>query len=155
MSNPSNDPPLDRTMNAKPRRRRAGTTLLEIAVSAILLSVLAATLGEGLISLDAVHAELNRRQVAQIEAANELQRVAALDWDKLVAMKDGPAQLSTAAKQSLAKAEMTMHIDAPAGEPDARRIRVELHWIGPLSGRPESPIRLSAWVYQKGRKSSP
>ena len=127
-------------------------TLVEVTAASFLMAILAATLIEGLVSVQTQRSELSRRQIARFEAANQLQRIAALRWNQLIAVPNGPVPLSQTARQSLPSAQMTAHITVPPDDPDARRIAVELQWLGPSTGQPEAPIRLTAWAYQKARR---
>lgn len=135
-------------------RARRGTMLIEITVASLLATVLATLLAQGLLALHAQRAETERRQIARFEAANELQRIAALDWNKLAPIPTHQAALSETAVQELPSGRLTSQIETPPDDPDARRIHVELQWLGPTTGQPEEPIRLTAWVHQKARTTS-
>jgi hypothetical protein len=129
--------------------------MLEVAVAAVLMTALAGLLGEGVVLLNAQRSAAARRQLAQFEVANEMQRASALPWSELTKLASDSVPISDAAKLSLPQARMTTRVAAAAGEADARRITVELRWIGPLSGQPEAPVRLVSWAYKTARRPSP
>lgn len=137
------------------RTTRGGTMLIEAGVAIVLLGVLTMTLSDGLLAVHAIRAQAARRQIARFEAANELQSIVAMRWDDLTALFGGSAKISDAATSALPGARMTIRVVAPAGEADARQIYVELSWLGPQSGQPEAPIRLTAWAYKNARRPSP
>lgn len=146
--------PLELKPGRSPTPPRCGVTLVEIAAASLLLTVLATLLTQGLLALRAEHGEAHLRQIARYEVANELQRLAALPWNELVTVPSGPSALSAAAKDRLPGARMTIAIETPA-DAEVRRIHVELQWLGPTTGQPEQPIRLTTWVYRQARKESP
>jgi hypothetical protein len=143
-------------MNRTGNRRATclGSTLVEITVASFLTIVLATTLEQGLLALHAQRAEAGRRRVARCETANELQRLAALDWNELAPAPVHQVALSKAATRELPNGRLTSQIETPADDPGSRRIHVELQWLGPSSGQPEEPIRLTAWVHERARRPS-
>jgi hypothetical protein len=138
-----------------PTARRRGTTMLEVVSATVLMTAMAGLLGEGMVMVQTQRSTIVRRQVAQFEVADEMQRIAALSWNELTIFSGGNAPLSDTAKESLPQARMITRVETLAGEADARRITVELHWMGPLSGQPEAPVRLVSWAYKNGRRPMP
>ena len=130
-------------------------TMLEVAAATVLMTVLAGMLGEGVVLLQTQRSTAARRQIAQFEVSNEMQRIAALPWSELTIVSSSNAPISDTAKQSLPQARMTTRVETLAGKSDTRRITVELHWIGPLSQQPEAPVRLVSWAYKNARRPAP
>ena len=130
----------------RPRPRRA-VFLAETAAAGLILA-LAMVLIVRLVSWTAVERRsAERRGWAIQEAANAMEVLAALPFDRLTtASARAAAKLSPSAAAILPGGAVEV---AVSDEAPMKRISLSIRWAGP-SGRPESPVRLTAWVARKG-----
>lgn len=133
-------------MKARSRLKRRAYLLIETAMAGLLvalamamtLTLLTWTLSERRIS--------ERRGWATQEAANLMERLTALPFDRLdSSTARTEATLSAGASSVLPAAKFEAEIH---DEPPLKRIDVTLSWKG-ASGRLEAPMRLTSWVARK------
>ena len=125
-------------------RSRGGTTVVEVIVAVALLGAGLALTGEVLYHTSLLRRENERRQCAQQEAANALERIRGWSWQQLTAESLPEITLSDAAKRQLPQGELTVQIAEDADDSQARRVIVEVAWQL-RNGQPASPVRLAAW----------
>ncbi len=123
-----------------------GFTLIELMAATALLVTFVAVLVPMFQATVAQRRSIERRQAATLEAANALERVSALGWDELTAERAAAIRLSEEARQTLPGGELKLEFIQTAGEPDCRRIVVEVGWE-PQPGQPRQTVRLAAWRF--------
>ena len=87
------------------------------------------------------------RQTAIREAANLMERLGTVPFDRLTPEGVAAVQLSGEARRALPEAELEVQLSSPPGQPEAKRIVVLLRWQD-RTGRFLRPVRLVAWRYQ-------
>jgi type II secretory pathway pseudopilin PulG len=127
--------------------QRRGTTLVEIAVAGALLAMLMAFAFQVLALSAAQQRAQARRQRALAEASNAMERLAALPWDQLTSERAESQQRAQPTDSIAPSATWSVDIAQPPGEPNARRIAVEVRWPD-AAGLSERPVRLVAWRYR-------
>jgi Tfp pilus assembly protein PilV len=128
------------------RWARSGTTLMEVSVALVVLSLAMAAL----VQLAVLSARQRRvsetRRLAIQEVANQAEHVAALAWeatepDKLTAWTPS-AELSGSAPT----AECVIRVTEDAGPPAGRRVHLEVTWAD-AAGHPVQPVGLTLWKF--------
>jgi len=125
---------------------RRGLTLLEVTVTSLLLAVLFA------VSMRMVGATAARRRAAEDrraamrEAANVMERLAVRPWNELTPEAVADLRLSNEAANALRGATLKIDVTDQPGEPQGKRIVVEVHWRD-SAGKSLPPRRLTAWRY--------
>lgn len=125
---------------------RSGFTLLEITVALGLLAF-GLMLTAQLLGLAARqrHAA-GQLLVAQLEAANALERIAAMPYDGVTAELLSNLSLSSDAKATLADGQLKAKVETAADSaPHYKRITVEVAW--PAGEGPPRTVELTSWKY--------
>ncbi len=138
------------------KRQRTGTTVFEMTVAIVLLmaAVLSATQLIGA-SVNA-RRKADRRQLARYEAANLMERVAALPWAEVTnenlqawpLAEELQKQLPGARLQALVEEVAVGESDTSEKKPPlaalpAKKITLAISWNGPA----KSHVRLMSWRY--------
>ena len=133
----------------KTRGKRRAFLLVETVMAGLLVA-LAMTLTVGLLSwVGAERRASERRGWAAQEAANGMERLTALPFDRLTSeVAKTTAKLSDAARGALPDSRLIAEVrDSDDGLP-LKRIDLEVRWRG-RSGLDEAPVRLTSWVARK------
>lgn len=135
-----------------PRRlARRGLTLVEITIAVFLLAV-SMTLTVRVLGWVASERRAGeRRQCATREAANVVEHLTALPWERVTADTARSLTLSDTARMSLPSGELNATVDEPAGG-DAKRVSVRIRWRN-RGGDWDAPVRLTAWTFRAGRNA--
>jgi hypothetical protein len=84
--------------------------------------------------------------VAQLEAANTLERIAAMPYDRVTAESLKSLTISDDAKATLADGELKANVETSADSgPRHKRITVEVAW--PTGEGPPRTVELTSWKY--------
>jgi len=126
---------------------RRGMTILELLVAGAALATLMAVCLQMLSAAAAQRRATEDRQAAIREAANLMERLGTVPFDRLTPEGVGTVQLSGEARRALPDAELQIQLSSPPGQPEAKRIVVLLRWRD-RTGRFLRPVRLVAWRYQ-------
>jgi hypothetical protein len=129
------------------RTSRRGVLLAETAAATLLLAIAMAMIIRlvGWMALERRNAE--RRGWAIQQAANAMETLAAMPFDRLSTESARSATaLSPSARQVLARGEIEASV---TDDPPMKRIDVSVRWTG-KSGNFDAPVRLSAWISRKG-----
>jgi len=130
---------------------RSGFTLLELIVSATLLSVVMITAIPMLGWIARERTLKQHRQAAILEVGNLMERLTQLDWNELTPERAAGFALSEALARQLAEPRLTIRVEPAGLDESAKRAQIELRWeIG--SNRSAPPVRLAAWVYRKAHR---
>lgn len=138
---------------AKGRTTRRGMMLVELAAAAVVLVVACALLAQLLFLAARQERAATARQAAWRAAADELELLAAQEWDQLL-----PAGLQTepappAVRQLLPSAELRMEVKSHEND-FIREIRVEIAWQT-QAGTEAEPVRLLAWKHRPAPEDEP
>lgn len=128
---------------------RRGFTLFEILVAVF---VLVAAMGLALKTVSAVSQAAARtaaRAAAHQEAANTLERLSILPFERLDAAVENPPPPSNAFAKRVTRPRISVAVEEAASAPEgtlARHVVVEVDWKGSRG----VPVRLSTWRYAAG-----
>ena len=125
---------------------RRGMTLMEITIALGMLGAAFGILLPLLQSVSRTQLGVERERLAQVEAANLLERLAQCSYDKLTPESVKNLQLSDAARRELPQAVVVAEVVDQPGELPARRVSVEVKWQ-PAAGQKSPVCRLVTWVY--------
>jgi Tfp pilus assembly protein PilV len=132
--------------------RRRGVTIFELTIAVLLVAVVLSGVAQLLALVSAQHRERERRIAAMHEAANHMERLAALPLSALTEATAAQAALSTEAAALLPDGELTVRVETAepdvsgATAPPARRLVVAVAWKN-ASGAAVKPVRLVSWRY--------
>jgi len=126
---------------------RRGMTVLELLVAGAALATLMAVCLQMLSAAAAQRRAAEDRQTAIREAANLMERLGTVPFDRLTPGGVGAVRLSGEARRGLPGGELEIQLSSPPGQPDAKRIVVLLRWQD-RTGRFLRPVRLVAWRYR-------
>ncbi len=125
---------------------RPGFTLVEALVSCLMLAALT-TLCLQLVGVSAAQRRTaSLREIALQEAANAMERAAAVRWDELTPEAMKSTSLSPEAGNALPGGILAVDVQHLAEIPEAKRITVDVRWE-PSRGKPVEHVRLVAWKY--------
>jgi prepilin-type N-terminal cleavage/methylation domain-containing protein len=128
---------------------RRGFTLIEIAVSVVLLAAAMMLTVQVLGWVASGRRASERRQWAAQEAANVMERFTALPWERISPESARAVTLSPEARQGLPHEELAVSVDDQDGG-RSKRVSVRIRWRN-RAGEWDAPVRLTAWVYRHGR----
>jgi prepilin-type N-terminal cleavage/methylation domain-containing protein len=128
--------------------KRRGFTLFEVTVAIMLLGTLAALCLQLFAGVNSQQKDQNAELAATQEAANVMERLAAVAWDDLSKQSGGKFELSPQARKLLPEGKVEVKVDDAKGTPAARRIAVAICWR-PLPGGPERKAGAVAWRYKQ------
>jgi hypothetical protein len=89
---------------------------------------------------------VERRAVALQEAANIVERIAALPWEQLTPERLAAMELSRSVQESLPGGVAQVSLEPVEADPRARQIRVEITWVH-RADNSQAPVALSFWAY--------
>ncbi len=127
--------------------KRRGFTLFEVSVAIMSLGALTALSLEFFAGVTGQQKEQNAELAATQEAANVMERLAAVAWDDLSKQPGGKFELSPQAGKMLPEGRVEVKVDEAAGSPSARHVAVAICWR-PLPGGPERKASVVAWRYK-------
>ncbi|MBX3411702.1 MAG: hypothetical protein KF708_03200 [Pirellulales bacterium] len=127
-------------------QHKRGAMLFEALVSTAVLGTALAITAQlsGLAHVQQRSAE--RRGVALAEAANLMERAAALPADQIAPEFVTEWKLSDIAVSRLPEARLAVSVVDEPGEVSARRLSVEIRWRN-RAGQDDAPVRLTSWFY--------
>ena len=126
---------------------RRGSTLLELIVATALLGVVFATVAPVFSWLAAERRAADQTQLASLEVANVMERLAQTPWETLSDVSTKNIALSESARKHLDEARLTVRVVEETGPPAAKRVNVELTWRN-RADQFVAPMRLTAWVFK-------
>jgi Tfp pilus assembly protein PilV len=135
--------------------RRRGSLLIEVTMATVILIIIMSVALKvvGFAAHERLAAE--RRERARFEAANVMEKMAALPFDEITPERAGRIVLSDTSRQRLPGCELTVQVSTVASAAQAspaKRIAVKLRWRG-QSGEWESPVRLTSWTHARRVRS--
>jgi hypothetical protein len=126
---------------------RRGTTIVELIVASAMLGTLLVICLQMAGALAAQQRTVQQRQLATLELANLMERIAARPWADVTPQAVAAEQPTPAARNRLPDAEVKVEVTTPAAEPDAKRIAASIRWKD-RSGGFLPPVTLTTWKYQ-------
>lgn len=143
-----------RLANSRRRARfrgRCGFTLVETAVSTILLAAVLLTAVPTLGWIVRTRQSAQQHEAAILAIGNLMERITSLDWNDLTSERVAAMQLPEEVQRQLPGAELRVDLSPAADEPDARKVTLEIRWPESIHGNWSAPVRLAAWVYPPSR----
>lgn len=129
--------------------RRRGFTLLECVVAGALMLVVLALATQLFLWDSRERREVWRRQVAQQEAANALERLSLAPYDAISTKSLAEVRLSEEAQAWLPEGAIQATASDVTVPRTGRRIDVQVRW-GAAGDAPIAPVRLSGWRFAPG-----
>jgi prepilin-type N-terminal cleavage/methylation domain-containing protein len=130
-----------------PSRRRA-FTLVEVALSLLLLAIAMSSTVKVFGWVAAERRDSERRQWAIQEVANLMERLTALPWDGVTPGAAGRMPLSEEARGKLPGAELAVDVGKPDPARGEKKVAIRLRWKK-RGGDWDAPVRLTSWVARK------
>jgi prepilin-type N-terminal cleavage/methylation domain-containing protein len=132
-------------------KARAGFTLLEIAVSLVVLGVVLTTVAQVTQWSAAEHRSIQRKRCALEAATTVLDCLTVRDWSAITSESAAAIHLPPETTRFLADPHLEVSV-AKEKEPrglSAKRVSVEITWAN-AAGRANERVRLSTWVFARG-----
>lgn len=137
-------------MKLRSRSRSRAYMLVEIVTASVLVGLAMVMTVSMLSTLAYQRRTSERRGWALQEAANVMERLSALPFERLTDETAGAyAKLSASAEKVLPGGRVQATVREEQGGPPMKRIEVAVSWSG-KAGRRERPVRLTYWVSRKG-----
>jgi prepilin-type N-terminal cleavage/methylation domain-containing protein len=132
-------------------RARAGFTLLEIAVSLVVLGVVLTTVAQVLRWSAAEHRAIQRKRCALEAATTVLDCLSARDWSAITNESAVGIHLPPETTRFLADPQLQVSVveDKEQQRLPGKRISVAIRWANAAHGASEQ-VRLSTWVFARG-----
>lgn len=131
-------------------RDRRGFSMTELIVSSVLLTTIFAVALPTLRWIGLEQRAAGQRQLATIEAANLMDRIASRPWNELNPEFAKSVKVSDDVQRQLLDADVNVAITTPADDANAKQIALTLKWQD-RKNVPVAPVRLTTWVYRRGR----
>jgi hypothetical protein len=122
--------------------------IAEVAICIVILTISMAMVAQCVVWLASERRGAERRQLAFQEAANVMEQLNTRSWESLTTDALKSISLSSAAKQGLSQAKLTVNVTPVAGDPASKKVNVEITWQSE-SGQPARPLRLMSWVHRR------
>lgn len=119
---------------------------MEVVVACGLAAVLMAVSVQMLTLMATQRRDVERRAIAQQEAANLIERVASIPFEQLTPDSLQSLTIDPEVARLLPAAKASLSLAAEPGPTPAKRVAVEVSWIG-VGKRRELPVRLTSWVF--------
>ncbi len=131
-----------------------GFTIVEMMAASAMTAVLV-TMCVQMLSLTAVQRRAaERRTIALEEAANLTESLSSLTWDEITPERIAQYRLSQPAQQVLGNGVLKIALEPSTSGPLAKLVRVEITWPNGASGG-DAAVRLSSWIFSRGKAVSP
>lgn len=133
--------------------RRRGYLLVEVFVACTILAALFALVVQMVSTTSQERRATERRAIALEQAANLLERISEIPFEQLSVELLDDVALPDDAARLLAENEVRWTVEDQRSELPTKRVQIELVWHAP-HGRPDAPVRLSAWVFPDSAASA-
>ena len=136
---------------ARPREgidMRRGVLLIELIITGVVLGGILTMVVPTLTWVGHERRATERHQQALSEAANMMERLAALPWDSLTDESIEKLGLDAQVGRTLPGARLAISLHTPPGQAGSRRLALELAWPD-QPGKRAAVIRLSAWRHRQ------
>lgn len=128
-------------------RSRAGFTLLELFVAAVVFGAVLMTFLPLMKSVGAQQRMTDHRLLALREANNLLEQLSQRKWDELTAVELAKVSLPEDVQSRLPHSALQIDLSESAEQPPSKRVAVRLSWT-PRSGQAAQSVQLAAWFFQ-------
>jgi hypothetical protein len=124
-------------------------TLIETTVAMVVLGAAIVAVAQLVAHISVQRLVAERDALAHEEAANHMEQLFALPWEKLSNESAAKMQLSDVCLQRLSSPELSVSVGPPDGKPVQRRMNVDVSWLDG-SGHHRNHATLTAWRYEIG-----
>jgi prepilin-type N-terminal cleavage/methylation domain-containing protein len=131
-----------------------GFTIVEMLAASALTAMLVTMCVQMLSSTAVQRRATERRMIALAEAANVTESLGSLAWDEITSERITQYRLSESAQQILGGGVLKIALEPSTSGPPAKLVRVEITWPGTAGGT-DPPVRLSSWIFSRGKAPSP
>ena len=128
--------------------RRDGGLLVELMGAVVVMSAAFAIAVPVIGKTGALRRQAEQRQLALQEAANLMERVAALPWNDISQETLKKLELSATARRSLRSPQLGIELAKPVGPVPTKQVVIQVRWRD-ATGHPVRPVWLVAWFYQR------
>jgi len=129
--------------------RRCGTTIFEVAVSAVVLGAVVTTAAQLVQWSVRLHQAALKKRCALEAATSVLDRISAREWAAITPQSAKDASLPPEVKEFLGDARLTITVTDESSQPRGKQISAEVTWPDHLGARTQQ-VRLTTWVFQPG-----
>lgn len=133
------------------RSKRRGFSMVEVIISGVLIGAVIATAVPMLRNISLQQRAANRQQIALAEASNILDSLTSRPWADITSESAGALSLSADANRQLPAAKLQINVASEAARPEQKKVTLSLRWENEL-GASAAPVRLTTWVFQRGRR---
>jgi prepilin-type N-terminal cleavage/methylation domain-containing protein len=132
-------------------KARAGFTLLEIAVSLVVLGVVLTTVAHVIQWSAAEHRLIQRKRCALEAATTVLDCLTVRDWSAITSERAAAIHLPPETTRFLTDPHLKVSVAEEKEQQglSAKRVSVEITWANSAGGTNEQ-VRLSTWVFARG-----
>ena len=128
------------------RRQAAGLSVVELIVTLVILSAAIVGATQAIVLVSRQQELVERRSLAQQEAANVMERAFARPLQELTAEELAKLQVSAQCRERLPEVALRVALAAASDASAGRPLTVEIDWREPHGGRTQ-PVRLTAWRF--------
>jgi prepilin-type N-terminal cleavage/methylation domain-containing protein len=122
----------------------SGFTFAELTVALAILGMVIVVAAQLLAAAAVQRRGVERRSLALLEAANLMERIAAVPFDELDSTRVEQYALSARTQSCLPESQLSIHVQSKEeGEIRFKMVTVEIGWLS--SGQPARPVQLTAW----------
>jgi prepilin-type N-terminal cleavage/methylation domain-containing protein len=131
-----------------------GFTIVEMMAASALTAVLVTLCVQMLATTTLQRRAAERRTIALAEAANVTESLGSLTWEEITPERVAQYRLSEPAQQILGGGALKIVLEPSISGPPAKLVRVEITWPNAAGGN-DAAVRLSSWVFSRGKAPSP
>jgi Tfp pilus assembly protein PilV len=121
-------------------------TLFELTVALFIVSTALVAIVQLVAMTASQRRTLDQRRIAELEVANQAERMALLPWEQASPEKLTTWEPSANLMTALPQAKCAVAVAEEAGPPVARRIRLKVTWTNP-AGQEMQPAALTMWKF--------
>jgi prepilin-type N-terminal cleavage/methylation domain-containing protein len=132
---------------------QSGYTLLETTIALAILAAAFVLVAQVLATCARQRQAAEQLLVAQLEAANAVERIAALPFDQVSAAKLGELTLSKAAQAALPEGKLTTTLDESTDGIRQKRVLAQVAWTAGVD-QPRT-VTLTTWRYDSPPPENP
>ncbi len=136
------------------KSNQRGFTIVEMMAASALTVVLVTLCVQMLSTTTVQRRAAERRTIALEEAANATESLTSLTWEEITPERVAQYRLSEPAQQILGGGVLKVALEPSISGPPAKLVRVEITWPN-VTGGNDAAVRLSSWVFSRGKAVSP
>jgi Tfp pilus assembly protein PilV len=131
------------------RHPRRGMTIIEVAVSFVVLGAVVTTAAQ-LVQWSAASHQVALKKRCALEAATTvLDQLSARKWASITSESAKHVSLPAEVKEFLVDPRLNVTVADANDPPRGKKISVQISW-GKRAGKPTQQVQLTTWVFQSG-----